>query len=180
MEIKIYKHKIPNWEDHRDTLIGMIPKVGKLKDVDHETDFFSFNDIHQKGRHEQGWHHTDYLRENQIEYREYAHNLIKPLVKESLGNFDFAKTWYSRQSKGDGHPEHNHGAIGFASVMYVKFNPEVHKSTEYRFPKTDYYNSFPTEEGDIVLFPSMLMHRAPPNEVDEERIIIAINIAVDK
>ena len=171
MEVKLYKHKIPNWEDHRDILIGMIPKVDKHKDDDHETDFFM--------KHEQGWHHTDYLEESQIEYREYSHNLIKPLVKESLGNFDFSKTWYSRQRKGDGHPEHNHGIIGFASVMYVKFNPEVHKSTEYRFPRTDYYNSFPTEEGDLVLFPSMLMHRAPINESDEERIIIAFNIVVD-
>ena len=175
MEIKLYKHKIPNWEDHRDTLIGMIPKVDRHKDDDHETDFFNTNNM----KHEQGWHHTDYLNETQIKYREYAHNLIKPLVKESLGNFDFAKTWYSRQIKGDGHPEHNHGAIGFASVMYVKFNPEVHKPTEYRFPRTDCYRSFPIEEGEIVLFPSLLKHRAPPNEVDEERIIVAINIAVD-
>ncbi len=189
MEIKLYKHKIPNWEDHRDTLIGMIPKVDKHKDADHETDFFLedfFANTNTEdsspellGKHEQGWHHTDYLKETQIKYREYAHNLIKSLVEESLGNFDFAKTWYSRQVKGEGHPEHDHGTIGFASVLYVKFNPEVHKPTEYRFPRTDRFTSLPVEEGEIVIFPSLLKHRAPINEVDEERIIIAINITAD-
>ena len=173
MELKIYKHKIPNWEDHRDILIGMIPDRPDLW-YDHETDFFE--------KHEQGWHHTDYLKESKIEYREYVHNLIRPLVQESVGNdktFDLLKTWYSRQRKGEGHPEHDHGTIGLASVVYVKFNPKVHKPTEYRFPKTNVYRSFPVEEGEIVLFPSLLKHRAPPNEVDEERIIVAINIAVD-
>ena len=173
MEIKLYKHKIPNWEDHRDILIDMIPNRPDLKH-DHETDFFA--------KHEQGWHHTDYLNETEIQYREYVHNLIRPLVQESVGNdktFDLLKTWYSRQRKGEGHPEHDHGTIGLASVMYVKFNPEVHKPTEYRFPRTDFYRSLPVEEGEFVLFPSRLKHRAPPNEVDEERIIVAINIAVD-
>ncbi len=173
MEIKLYKHKIPNWEDHRDILIDMIPNRPDLKH-DHETDFFA--------KHEQGWHHTDYLNETEIQYREYVHNLIRPLVQETVGNdktFDLLKTWYSRQRKGEGHPEHDHGTIGLASVMYVKFNPEVHKPTEYRFPRTDRFASLPVEEGEIVIFPSLLKHRAPPNEVDEERIIVAINIAVD-
>ncbi len=173
MEIKLYKHKIPNWEDHRDILIDMIPNRPDLKH-DHETDFFV--------KHEQGWHHTDYLNATEIQYREYVHNLIRPLVQETVGNdktFDLLKTWYSRQRKGDGHPEHDHGNIGLASVMYVKFNPEVHKPTEYRFPRTDRFTSLPVEEGEIVIFPSLLKHRAPPNEVDEERIIVAINIVVD-
>ena len=183
MEIKLYKHKIPNWEDHRDTLIGMIPNRPDMGFMpDHETDFFSFDGTDQKSIHEQGWHHTDYLNETEIQYREYVHNLIRPLVQETVGNdktFDLLKTWYSRQRKGEGHPEHDHGTIGLASVMYVKFNPEVHKPTEYRFPRTDRFASLPVEEGEIVIFPSLLKHRAPPNEVDEERIIVAINIAVD-
>ena len=151
----------------------MIPNRPDLKH-DHETDFFV--------KHEQGWHHTDYLNETEIQYREYVHNLIRPLVQETVGNdktFDLLKTWYSRQRKGEGHPEHDHGIIGLASVMYVKFNPEVHKPTEYRFPFQKAYVSLPVEEGEIILFPSLLKHRAPPNEVDEERIIVAINIAVD-
>ena len=163
---------VPNWNQHRDNLISLIPNVEINAIGPHESDYF-----HQ----EQGWHHTDFLEDDVPRYQGVVKDLITPIIKEFLGDqgFEIVKMWYSRQRRGDGHPHHDHGAIGFASVLYVKFNPEVHSPTEYIFPRASQATSLPVEEGEFVMFPSRLKHQAPPNESDEERIIVAMNIAVD-
>jgi len=179
MEIVIRKQMVPNWKQHRDNLISLIPNV-EIEDMPfpnktaypHETDYF---------HHEQGWHHTDFLEDGVPRYQGVVKDLITPIIKEFLGDqgFEIVRMWYSRQKKGDGHPHHDHGAIGFASVLYVKFNPEVHSPTEYIFPNASQATSLPVEEGEFVMFPSRLKHQAPANQSDEERIIVAMNIAVD-
>ncbi len=189
MEIVIRKQMVSNWNQHRDNLISLIPNLGQKnnlstyvstdqdnnfvfeEDGDHETDYF----------HEQGWHHTDFLEDGVPRYQGVVKDLITPIIKEFLGDqgFEIVKMWYSRQRRGEGHPHHDHGAIGFASVLYVKFNPEVHSPTEYIFPRASQATSLPVEEGEFVMFPSKLKHQAPPNKSDEERIIVAMNIAVD-
>ena len=126
---------------------------------------------------------TDYGDYELPPYERVVTECIKDELMDFSGYLDFPLVimamWYERSKRSHCHPVHNHGGAGFSAVMYVEFNPEVHKPTEYRFPRTDRFTSLPVEEGEIVIFPSLLKHRAPINEVDEERIIIAINIAAD-
>ena len=91
--------------------------------------------------------------------------------------------WYEKSKKGDNHNIHNHGGSGYSAVLYVTYNKDVHKPTVF-------YSAFhdpmrgdilqwqpDVEEGDLVIFPSELMHEASPNESDEERLVVSFNIA---
>ena len=55
--------------------------------------------------------------------------------------------WYEKSKKGDKHSIHNHGGQGYSA------------------------------EGDLIIFPSELLHEALPNKSDEERIVVSFNIA---
>tara|TARA_B100001996_G_scaffold230302_1_gene177587 strand:+ start:947 stop:1489 length:543 start_codon:yes stop_codon:yes gene_type:complete len=179
MEITITKAPVKNWLQYRDNLIGLIPNLDNDPILSpHETDYFTdFQNLND----EQGWFHTDYLDGNTPKYYGLVKELVSPIIKDTLKGkgFDIVRMWYSRQNNGDGHPIHHHGNIGYSAVLYVKFNPEVHLPTEYLFPNTKKAKRFPVNEGEFVMFPSRLRHQAPPNQSDEERIIIAMNIAVD-
>tara|TARA_B100001094_G_scaffold178746_1_gene172903 strand:+ start:811 stop:1443 length:633 start_codon:yes stop_codon:yes gene_type:complete len=92
--------------------------------------------------------------------------------------------WYEKSQKGDQHALHNHGGQGYSAVLYLKYNPEVHKPTLFysQFHDTmkgDIVTWEPpdVEEGDLIIFPSVLAHEARPNESDEERIVVSFNIA---
>ncbi len=92
--------------------------------------------------------------------------------------------WYEKSKKGDKHSIHNHGGQGYSAVLYVKYNPEIHEPTvfysAFRDPmKGDFLRWQPSEieEGDLIIFPSELLHEALPNKSDEERIVVSFNIA---
>ena len=53
--------------------------------------------------------------------------------------------------------------------------PSGTPKTEYRDPFTDDVHELDVEEGDVVAFPSFLIHRAPPNMIDIPKTIISFN-----
>ena len=47
--------------------------------------------------------------------------------------------------------------------------------TEYIDPFTNDVCELDVQEGDVVAFPSFLVHRAPPNKIDTSKTIISFN-----
>jgi hypothetical protein len=99
-------------------------------------------------------------------------------------NWRVTSAWFEKLNGNQLHGAHNHGSIGFSCVLYVDFNPELHKPTSFISPYgdviggvTQMYSPKEVISGDIVFFPSFLNHYAPKNSSDEERIIFSCNFA---
>jgi hypothetical protein len=62
----------------------------------------------------------------------------------------------------------------YTAILYLKFNPEVHKSTYFCDNANRAYEYKPSDitEGDCLVFPANLYHRAPLNTSDENRIVL--------
>jgi len=90
--------------------------------------------------------------------------------------------WHQTTSDGKFHGVHNHGPVGITAVLYVDFDPRVHKATTFIAPFTNFINGevidfMPdVEEGDVVFFPSYLHHLQEPNFSDVSRTIVSWNV----
>tara|TARA_Y100000361_G_scaffold42641_1_gene36720 strand:+ start:211 stop:789 length:579 start_codon:yes stop_codon:yes gene_type:complete len=90
--------------------------------------------------------------------------------------------WSQKYYAGNLHGIHNHGAYGYSCILYLKFNPKVHKATRFYSP----FNHFLTgdllcfdpqvEEGDLIMFPSTIAHESQTQDSSEERMILSFNI----
>ena len=89
--------------------------------------------------------------------------------------------WCQRYSKNSQyHPAHTHGAIGWSSVFYAQLG-YGHKPTAFISPITDPWSghideAFPNvKEGDMIFFPSYLIHQSLPHNSNEDKIIFSMN-----
>ena len=117
-------------------------------------------------------------------YKRHFIDLIHPILSEFRNTvFKYEKIegpWCQRYVAGDWHSAHDHGPRGYSAVFYAKINPDVHEATMFTSP-------FPIEgtmgsvspnvsEGDLIIFPSSLLHTAPPHKSDEDRIVFSFNL----
>ena len=111
-------------------------------------------------------------------------DIIKPYLKSFMdGNpVEFVEMWYQKYYNMVEHKTHCHGFTGWSSIIYVEFDPKVHQSTRFFSPFRQPWDCdvevFQPEvkEGDMILFPSSLLHEAPVNRTDTRRTIISYNI----
>ena len=85
-------------------------------------------------------------------------------------------------TKGQYHGAHNHGMMKISCVLYVDFDVKEHRPTTFYSPFPNPYMgvietvSPPVEEGNIIAFPSLLLHESPVSPSDKQRTIISFNI----
>lgn len=86
--------------------------------------------------------------------------------------------WFQQYHQGDTHGWHVHGST-FTGVYYLEFSEES--------PCTQLLNPFSqneivnvdAKEGDILIFPSYVIHRAPEVKSDQRKTIISFNIDIE-
>jgi hypothetical protein len=110
---------------------------------------------------------------------------LKKQLKE-IANFlwydDFTVNciWFQEYLRGNHHGWHIHGD-NFTGVYYVKFDPKKSPKTEIIDP---YNNSvakrMDVKCGDLILFPSFFIHRAPVVFDDTKKVIISFNVNISK
>ena len=88
--------------------------------------------------------------------------------------------WFQEYLRGNHHGWHIHGD-NFTGVYYVKFDSNKSPPTEI----VDPYNNkiakkMNVECGDLLLFPSFFIHRAPVIFDDTKKIIISFNLNISK
>ena len=107
------------------------------------------------------------------------------------------RSWGNVQSKGESLHAHQHGSTDVIGVYYVNTLPDhpplhlfdsriPHKFNGRSISKDNQivtenvrYISIKPVRCKLVLFPGYLLHYVPPNMLDEPRVSIAINVAVD-
>lgn len=91
--------------------------------------------------------------------------------------YEVAEMWFQQYNKDAVHNWHVHGC-NFTAVYYLEL-PEGVAKTEYLDPcNFKDVKTFDVKEGDIVIFPSFLFHRSPPNESDKRKTIISWNFNI--
>jgi len=129
--------------------------------------------------------YTDYFNLEKIEYQDAFIQLLKPYLDNFRDNCLYKFTtidgfWCQKYKARDYHVPHTHGPVGYSCVFYAKLSNE-HKSTFFFSPFMDEFgcnksSGMNVKEGDLVFFPSNLLHMAPPHDSEEERIIISFNL----
>ena len=132
--------------------------------------------------------YTDFFINGKVKelpsYFDTVLDVIKPYLKSFMdGNpVDFVEMWYQKYYKNVEHNTHCHGFTGWSSIIYVEFDPKVHQSTRFFSPFRQPWDCDvevfqpKVKEGDMILFPSSLLHEAPVSRTDTRRTIISYNI----
>ena len=163
-QIPFKQYSISNWSEHKKKIVEALP-------LDQYTDFY----------------------DNLYKMPSYL-PVVSDAISESMQ--DFADTypcpvmitsmWYANSMKGDGHKPHNHGSTGYSAILYVDFDMAEHESTifysPFQEPATGDSMKFKPNihEGDLIIFPSMILHEAPANlSSTKSRLIVSFNIMGD-
>lgn len=177
--VPLYKFSIPNWEEEKKELLEALPEEKICEDIC--TDFFENSN-----------------QRKLPSYTDLVLDIVYPSIQtlqSTLGRgpdgqlltqggwMGLDNMWYQTEYKGQKHELHNHGTIGWSSILYVNYNPKVHSATRFLSPFTcgagiggmlQRYQP-DIKEGDLIIFDSNIMHEALPNESDEKRTIISFN-----
>jgi hypothetical protein len=88
-------------------------------------------------------------------------------------NVEIYNLWFQQYLKGDSHGWHIHGA-NYTGVYYVEFSNKATK-TEL-IDHSEKKIIIEAKEGDIVIFPSFIIHRSPKILSNIRKTIISFNI----
>jgi hypothetical protein len=116
--------------------------------------------------------------------REWVKEIINPFYtqlnifakKMGYKRLIITDIWFQKYEKNSLHNWHVHGS-NYTGVYYLKL-PKDHKSTLTQFLMPDNLKerfSIEANEGDILFFPSFLIHRAPPLKSTKNKIIVSWN-----
>ena len=117
--------------------------------------------------------------------RDWLKPLINPMIEnlkkmyESIGfnTFKINEIWFQQYMKNSVHGWHSHSS-NFTNVYYLELPDDA--------PKTKILNPFDrktiieldVKEGDMVFFPSFVLHKAPENKSNLRKTIVSYNIDV--
>ena len=121
------------------------------------------------------------------EYSEYVLSIIeKGLNKfyEEIGlNLKVKDIFYQLYKKGSYHLAHNHGSLGYSGIIFVSFNEDLHTATRFYSPFLNFIDGSvigyrpAVKEGDLLIWPSSILHEAESNHSEEERVVISFNLS---
>jgi len=124
------------------------------------------------------WNNSqDMEREWVIESKPYLSNYLTQWTNSV--NFDewyINQIWFQQYEHQGTHGWHTHGS-NFTGVYYVDL-PEGTPKTQLVLNNN--VIDVNIKEGDILIFPSFVIHRAPPNKSDKIKTIISFNIDISK
>lgn len=117
--------------------------------------------------------------------REWVKTIYEPILSYMtvIGHAAGYKTpmitdmWFQQYKKSDTHDWHIHGQQ-FVGVYYVELNQDSPKTEYIEYPGD--IKTFNICEGDIVVFPSSIIHRAPLINDDNVKTIISWNFNFNK
>jgi hypothetical protein len=131
------------------------------------SDNISKLDWSQRHNFERPW--TKLLREH-----------MEPHMNSIFGELGYdncliSELWFQQYHRGDTHGWHIHGC-NFTAVYYVELTNQT-PVTEFVCPyDQNSISKFNVEEGDVIFFPSYVIHRAPPVQDSDRKTIVSFNI----
>ena len=164
--IPIFKTKVKDWDIHKDRILSLLdlPDCGE-----------QYSDFHKNTE-------TGELPS----YFEDVVEVLHPAITEFGAAYPIEivikMMWAQKYQSNHNHGVHCHGALGYSVVFYAQFEDD-HLGTTFYAPFHDFMTGQHLEftpkvsEGDIIFFPSTIMHECKQVQSDKERIIFSFNIA---
>ena len=170
IEVPILKTKLKKHFEIRDKILDIINN-DLFKDWFQEDTYISDN-IHK----------VDWFKAKDSN-REWFKIIQQPLYEtlldmaESIGFTEIAleHVWFQQYQKKGKHGWHSHG-FNNTGVYYLEYDSKKNPPTEFLYPcnlKEKF--SINVEEGDIISFPSFVIHRAPENMSTKNKTIVSFN-----
>ena len=162
--IKSYKYQLNNWDSKKQKLNEIIEKIKFYQDKKSNllTNYGSNNN-----------YEADII---QI----LKEDIIKFFIEANLYNPYVSSLWFQQYNNEQYHLTHNHGALGYSSVLYINYDPKHHTATRFLSPYYSITGETITyvpeiKEGTLLVFPSMINHYTLPNQSQRTRTILSIN-----
>ena len=170
--ISIFRTKVKDWKDHKLELLSMLDEVESLQD--HQSDY-----------------KTHFSKDIKPKYTQKLMRVLDGAFCEFEDVFPYAyeikNLWCQRYKDNQFHGTHNHGAVGYSMVFYAQFDKNCHQGTTFISPFNNWlngnaiYHTIDVDEGDVVFFPSFILHECiPVKNNDKERIIFSLNMNVEE
>lgn len=120
--------------------------------------------------------HEHYNRE----YLELFYNIITPYMENMCRTllstrWEILNAWFQQYQKTNLHDWHTHGACMYANVYFLEL-PESELVTQlYDVHTKNIITLEDVKEGDLITFPSNMIHRSPQNQTNYRKTIISFN-----
>lgn len=121
-------------------------------------------------------------RDNERPWVQYILPYLEPHFKECFlkagyNSYTIQNLWYQQYKENNEHGWHIHGE-NFTGVYYVDL-PDIEYSTEYLNPLDNkQLKKFKVNTGDLIIFPSYIIHRAPKIKSKLFKTILSFNINI--
>jgi hypothetical protein len=180
--LKVYKWSVLNWEEKKKKLLDLVDFSEEK-----ETSSSPFTDLHKtNGRPNYFDQWYEILRDDFKDAFEEPVSIWQdqnnPEFNLQYGEKDTWRLWTQRYRKGQSHSPQNHGVGFISAVLYLEFDPEEHFPTQLYSPYPDTFSgAIPShmpgaQEGDIFVFPSILLHDLPVTMSDKPKTIQTFNV----
>tara|TARA_B100000902_G_C26882728_1_gene703429 strand:+ start:74 stop:649 length:576 start_codon:yes stop_codon:yes gene_type:complete len=177
----IHKVAVSDWENKKSKLLKLIDFSDTSDQYcdSCDTDFYKYND---KALYLNEF--IDIVQTDLDKLVDYYTHLFRNRYGGDypFKSFDKWMLWSQRYGKKQYHGAHNHGLMKISCVLYVEFDDKLHFPTTFYSPHPNPYFgttdkvSPPVVEGDIVTFPSVLLHESPVSQTEIPRTIMSFNI----
>lgn len=90
--------------------------------------------------------------------------------------------WFELATQHGYHAPHRHGVLGYSSVCYIDFDENLHTSTKFIAPFTNWITGTDllyqpqVIEGTVIFFPSAILHYTEANYSEKPRKIVSFNL----
>ena len=169
--VPIVYYPIANWAENKKKILDALPAEDESQLEPNGSGLYTDFFVNAKIKEVPSYFHT-------------VVDVIKPYLKSFMdGNpVEFVEMWYQKYYNMVEHKTHCHGFTGWSSIIYAEFDPKVHESTRFFSPFRQPWDCDvevfqpKVKEGDMIIFPSSVLHEAPVNRTDTRRTIVSYNI----
>jgi len=168
---------LDSFKDHKklkDTLVSLI-KETKADYLNEQQDYYS-DLIHRLDWSQSKDKNREWVKHILPSLQNHFENYAKKLGYEKV---DVTNIWFQQYNKNGKHGWHTH-AENYTGVYYVQFSSKCAKTQLIDPFSQNKKIEIEAKEGDIVIFPSYVIHRATEQKENLEKIIISFNINFTK
>ena len=127
----------------------------------------------QKEQNLDNYHMTDYKSHLHIKEFDIISRLVLDNFCPKEHNFKTEDCWGALYRKGHYIKTHHHWPCALSWTYYLKTSPNTEP---FVFVGQNEEKRIYPEEGDLIIFPSVMNHRVSVSQTDDERIVIVGNI----
>lgn len=139
-----------------------------LKKIDYQyTDSISRLDWHNRNNFKRKW--------VQLLVKDLHNNFENQVNEIGLKGVEINDLWFQQYFKEDTHGWHIHGH-SFTGVYYVELFKDSPR-TQIVEPTAEKLITVEAKEGDVIIFPSVYIHRAPSLKTNKRKTIVSFNFS---